>query len=50
MLNTKLKGKYWKKITITYIPGDGSITYAIENKDENTKPYYKIEDNKFVKQ
>lgn len=49
MVKTKLKGKNWTKIAITYNPADGSIEYAI-TEDTTNKPYYKIEDNKFVKQ
>ena len=53
MDKTKLKGKYWTNIAITYQKDDGSIVYAItpeKDKDGKDKCYYKIEDNKFVKQ
>ena len=51
MVKTKLKGKYWTNIAITYKKDDGSIEYVIsEDTSNNKKPYYKIEDNKFVKQ
>lgn len=51
MVKTKLKGKYWTNIAITYKKDDGSIEYVItEDTANNKKPYYKIEDNKFVKQ
>ena len=51
MVKTKLKGKYWTNIAITYKKDDGSIEYVItEDTANKKKPYYKIEDNKFVKQ
>ena len=49
MVKTKLKGKNWTNIAIKYKPADGSIEYTI-TEDTTNKPYYKIEDNKFVKQ
>lgn len=49
MVKTKLKGKNWTNIAIKYKPADGSIEYTI-TEDPTNKPYYKIEDNKFVKQ
>ncbi len=49
MVKTKLKGKNWSNIAIKYKPADGSIEYTI-TEDPTNKPYYKIEDNKFVKQ
>lgn len=49
MVKTKLKGKNWTNIAIKYTPADGSIEYTI-TEDTTNKPYYKIEDNKFVKQ
>lgn len=49
MVKTKLKGKNWSNIAIKYKPADGSIEYTI-TEDPKNKPYYKIEDNKFVKQ
>lgn len=49
MVKTKLKGKNWSNIAIKYKPADGSIEYTITD-DPTNKPYYKIEDNKFVKQ
>ena len=49
MDKTKLKGKNWSNIAIKYKPADGSIEYTIIE-DPTNKPYYKIEDNKFVKQ
>lgn len=48
MVKTKLKGKNWTNIAITYKPADGSIEY--ETTEAANKPYYKVEDNKFVKQ
>ena len=44
MVKTKLKGKNWTKIAITYKPADGSIEYTI-TEDATNKPYYKIEDS-----
>ena len=49
MNKTKLKGKNWTKIEITYTPTDGSVTYKITEAD-GKKAYYKVEDDKFVKQ
>lgn len=49
MVKTKLKGKNWSNIAIKYKPADGSIEYTI-TEDPTNKPYYKIVDNKFVKQ
>lgn len=49
MVKTKLKGKNWSNIAIKYKPADGSIEYTI-TEDPTNKPYYKIDDNKFVKQ
>ncbi len=49
MVKTKLKGKNWTNIAIKYTPADGSVEYTI-TPDATNKPYYKIEDNKFVKQ
>lgn len=48
MVKTKLKGKNWTNIAITYKPADGSIEY--KTTEAANKPYYKVEDNKFVKQ
>lgn len=49
MVKTKLKGKNWTNIAIKYNPADGSIEYKT-TEDATNKPYYKVEDNKFVKQ
>lgn len=49
MDKTKLKGKNWTKITITYTPSQGSVTYAIVGGDD---AYYQVDtsDNaKFIK-
>lgn len=49
MVNTKLKGKNWASITITYTPSEGSVSYKISDGDD---AYYQVDgsDNaKFIK-
>ena len=45
----KLKGKNWTKITITYTPSQGSVTYAIEGGEDAYYQVDKSDNAKFIK-
>lgn len=43
--NTKLKGKKWTSIQISFDPKEGKIQYTVTNADEDKPAYYKASDD-----